>query len=100
MGYQLLMLIYYKTNNRYSSATGVIKDVDIRSEGGYIVLPPSYHENGNRYRWIEDFSINKIVPANDVVNKFLSFAGNKSSIIDLAVVCRVKVYLILTYLTS
>lgn len=76
--------LYYKTNNRYSSATGVIKDVDIRSEGGYIVLPPSYHENGNRYRWIEDFSINKIVPANDVVNKFLSFAGNKSSIMTVS----------------
>ena len=26
--------------------------VDVRSDGSYIVAPPSVHENGNRYRWM------------------------------------------------
>lgn len=37
---------------RYSNrATGMPAGVDIRGWGGYIVLPPSIHPNGNRYYW-------------------------------------------------
>ena len=68
--------LYYKTDKCYGSATGVIKDVDVRSDGGYAVLPPSIHENGNRYRFVGDFDVGKITPADDVVNKFLSLAGS------------------------
>lgn len=28
--------------------------VDVRGRGGYIVLPPSVHPNGNAYSWIAD----------------------------------------------
>ena len=68
--------LYYKTEKIFGSATGVIKDIDVRSEGGYVVLPPSIHENGNRYRFVGDFDVSKITPADDVVNKFLSLAGS------------------------
>ena len=68
--------MYYKTTNCYGSATGVIKDVDVRSDGGYVVLPPSIHENSNRYRFVGDFDVGKITPADDVVNKFLSLVGS------------------------
>lgn len=76
--------LYYKTDKCYGSATGVIKDVDVRSEGGYAVLPPSIHENGNRYRFVGDFDVGKITPADDVVNKFLSLVGSgkKGNIIN------------------
>lgn len=63
--------LYYRTTHKCSSKTGVIKNVDIRADGGYIVLPPSIHPNGNRYTWVDDFSIDKIVPANDVVYKLI-----------------------------
>ena len=76
--------MYYNTTKSYGSATGVIKDVDVRSDGGYAVLPPSIHENGNRYRFVGDFDVSKITPADDVVNKFLSLAGSgkKGNIIN------------------
>lgn len=28
--------------------------IDVRGRGGYIVLPPSLHPNGNTYQWIVD----------------------------------------------
>lgn len=34
------------------SAGKLGKGLDIRSEGGFVVLPPSLHESGNRYEWI------------------------------------------------
>lgn len=76
--------LYYKTENICSSATGIIKDVDVRSDGGYIVLPPSVHENGNRYRWVGEFEISKIAPADEVVNKLLSLVGSNYKYNDIA----------------
>lgn len=32
---------------------GILASVDIRGDGGYIVAPPSLHQSGNRYRWVE-----------------------------------------------
>src|SRR5262249_24939698 len=31
--------------------TGVIPDIDIRADGGYVVVPPSIHPNGKEYKW-------------------------------------------------
>ena len=69
--------LYYRTTHKCSSKTGVIKNVDIRAEGGYIVLPPSIHPNGNRYTWVDDFNFDKICVANDIVCKLIC-ANHKS----------------------
>ena len=31
-------------------------EVDIKSEGGFVVVPPSFHKNGNQYRFIKPWS--------------------------------------------
>jgi len=28
--------------------------IDVRGEGGFVILPPSLHANGNRYRWLNE----------------------------------------------
>ncbi|UMZ72554.1 phage/plasmid primase, P4 family [Natranaerofaba carboxydovora] len=39
--------------------TGILPNVDIRGDGGYIVAPPSLHESGNKYKWLNKSQINK-----------------------------------------
>lgn len=38
-----------------NSAKTLHPQIDIRSEGGYIILPPSPHPSGNKYRWLDDW---------------------------------------------
>lgn len=37
-----------KVGNR----VGIFEGADLRADGGFIVLPPTLHPNGNRYEWI------------------------------------------------
>lgn len=39
---------------RYKNTVRTLTDIDTRGDGGYVVLPPSVHPNGNRYAWIID----------------------------------------------
>ena len=40
---------YYKYHEGYRNKGRILPFVDIRGDGGYVVAPPSIHENGNRY---------------------------------------------------
>jgi len=51
--------------------TDIVKGVDFRGDGGYIVVPPSMHISGLRYKWIGDrFNEAKIA---DVPSPWLDF---------------------------
>ncbi len=43
---------FYKyPENGLNNATRIREKMDIRGDGGYVVLPPSLHSSGNRYEW-------------------------------------------------
>jgi len=52
---------YYKHLDGLKNVAGILMDgIDTRSDGGYVIAPPSLHESGNRYRWEEGFDPDKI----------------------------------------
>ena len=51
-GYHLFY--QFPTNvSRVSNRVGLFDGADLRADGGFIVLPPTIHPNGNRYEWIK-----------------------------------------------
>src|SRR5262249_53883441 len=48
--------IFYRAPKdvRIANSTGrIASGIDVRAAGGYVVLPPSRHPSGNRYRWCD-----------------------------------------------
>ncbi len=42
---------YFRSDETIKNATGLYPGVDIRGEGGYVIAPPSLHQNGRNYAW-------------------------------------------------
>lgn len=57
----------YRSTGKTRSRIACQEGIDIRADGGYIVLPPSIHPNGEQYQW--DYGLNDfgIVEANQSV---------------------------------
>ena len=47
-----------KVRNRVDAMSGV----DIRGDGGYVVVPPSVHQSGKRYKWLRNGKPGKKLP--------------------------------------
>ncbi len=64
--------LYFKYNESIKSKGGVLKKVDVKSESGLVVAPPSFHASGNNYQWLkrpeeyglEDFPLD-LIKANE-----------------------------------
>lgn len=68
---------WYATNGvRVKNGVGVLPGVDVRSTGGYVVVPPSIHKTGAVYAWVVPLARDRIAPAPDWLLKRL---GNKST---------------------
>ena len=51
---------YFKTNVYLPCRVKIIHGVDFRGDSGYIVLPPSIHENGRLYNWEPGYHVNDL----------------------------------------
>ena len=51
-GYHLFYQ-YPQNVTKISNRVGIFEGADLRADGGFIVLPPTIHPNGNRYEWIK-----------------------------------------------
>ena len=69
--------LYFKSLHGYKCSANESLNIDIRAEGGYVLAPPSIHENGNAYKWVTDK--NHIAEVDVNVNSFLRYVqqGNK-----------------------
>lgn len=46
-------------NGRWQTKSAVLKNIDIRANGGVIVAPPSRNETGGQYRWLTGLDFDK-----------------------------------------
>ena len=48
-------LFYLYPNNvpKIANRVGIFEGADLRADGGFIVLPPTRHPNGNSYKWVK-----------------------------------------------
>ena len=72
--------ILYRVDHKESNRVDLLDGVDVRSDGGYIVAPPSIHPNGNAYEWEYDPEEYDIADANEVVHKLLSIGKKKTDV--------------------
>lgn len=64
--------LFYRTNHKEKNRVNLLEGVDVRSDGGYIVAPPSIHPNGRSYEWEYDPEEYPIAEADGTVNSLLS----------------------------
>ena len=53
---------FFKVDQALRSRTGIRPGIDLKAEGGYVVLPPSMHASGKRYRWLKQSRTVQIPP--------------------------------------
>lgn len=67
--------------NSAGSHGGIADNLDIRGEGGYVILPPSMHVSGRPYKWNDSARIDQ-VGANDAPEWLLTLIRKTSSAPD------------------
>jgi Primase C terminal 1 (PriCT-1)./Bifunctional DNA primase/polymerase, N-terminal. len=70
--------IYYRSDEKIKNTTNLYPGIDIRGEGGYVVAPPSIHQNGNYYQWEYDPEDTDLHFADQQVMKFIKGSNNES----------------------
>lgn len=73
-------LLYKADTTEIKNGVGVLPGIDIRSDGGYIVAPPSVHESGRSYQWEYDPDEYEIAGADDTVINLVRSGKTKLSI--------------------
>ena len=48
-----LFYSYPQNVGKISNRVGIFEGADLRADGGFLVLPPTMHQSGNRYEWVK-----------------------------------------------
>lgn len=72
--------IYYRSDDSIKNTTNLYPGVDIRGEGGYVIAPPSIHQNGNYYQWELDPNDVDIHFADQQVIDFIKGPNKKAKV--------------------
>ena len=68
-------LYFHYTGKDIKNRAGIIEGVDVRGEGGYVVAPPSLHQNGSNYEWEQDPDDVSVADLDGTVKEFLSIGA-------------------------
>lgn len=69
--------LYFRYMQGIGNKVGLMEGIDVRSDGGYVLVPPSNHISGNHYNWIKypmDF------PMVDVPDELAEFMLARASV--------------------
>lgn len=69
----------YNNPSEIKNGVGIMNGIDIRTSGGYIILPPSIHESGRRYEW-ELSSRPDEIKISELPDYFISIIPKKAEI--------------------
>ena len=65
-------LFFRYTGTDIKNRAGILDGVDVRGEGGYVIVPPSKHPNGTEYMWEYPPEETELAEVNETVRAFLS----------------------------
>ena len=63
--------LFFRSPKSAGNRAGILEGVDIRGDGGYIVAPPSIHQNGKKYEWEQSPEEFELAEADDTVFRLL-----------------------------
>jgi hypothetical protein len=66
--------MFYRASREVRNSANGALGVDIRGDGGYVVLPPSLHPCGETYEWSVSPNDMDVADANDQVYAFIEYA--------------------------
>lgn len=69
----------YRIDGVGKNRVNLLDGVDIRSDGGYIVAPPSIHPNGSKYEWEYDPDEYEVARGDETLDKLLDY-GKKEKV--------------------
>ena len=66
---------YFKNEEGIQNQVGIREGIDIRGEGGFVIVPPSVHQSGKSYEWIMSPEATKIFPLPEFVKEWINKTG-------------------------
>lgn len=71
--------LYFKYAEGIKNKVGIASGIDVRSDGGYVLIPPSNHYTGNIYSWIKDPWTVEMATMPDWLYEFIIARGESES---------------------